>query len=197
MRTSPWVGGKLPAMTLTRVDLPAPLSPMSPRTSPDSSVRSTSLSAWMAPKCLDTDCSSRIGNPASSASAHAKSRRSASGAAAFMLLLSPSTRSARRARGRAAFFASGVDLRPRGPTCPDAERPSACGDSRSRPLGRVSAKSPAWRTARDQVRAEAMSGRGSAAEARGNRARQARPSRAARLTARELARPLARKCRRA
>src|SRR5579863_8056131 len=76
MRTSPWVGGKLPAMTLTKVDLPAPLSPMSPRTSPESSVRSTSLSAWMAPKCLDTDCNSRIGNPSSSASAHAKSPRS-------------------------------------------------------------------------------------------------------------------------
>src|SRR5271165_2058638 len=62
MRISPWVGGKLPAITLTRVDLPAPLSPIKPKTSPDSSVMSTSLTAWMAPKCLDTDCSSRIGN---------------------------------------------------------------------------------------------------------------------------------------
>ena len=38
-------GGKLPAMTLTSVDLPAPLSPIRPRTSPASSVRSTSFSA--------------------------------------------------------------------------------------------------------------------------------------------------------
>ena len=74
----------------------------------ESSVRSTSFSAWMAPKCLDTDCSSRIGNPASSASAHAKSAPRPSGAAPFMLLFSPSTRSARRARGGGAFSPSAL-----------------------------------------------------------------------------------------
>src|SRR5574337_1631825 len=56
---SPWVGGKLPAITLTRVDLPAPLSPMRPRTSPSSKVMSTSLSAWIAPKCFEIWRSSR------------------------------------------------------------------------------------------------------------------------------------------
>ena len=63
-RISPWVGGKLPAMTLTSVDLPAPLSPMRPSTSPSSSVMSTSFSAWIAPKCLETERNSRIGAPA-------------------------------------------------------------------------------------------------------------------------------------
>jgi hypothetical protein len=166
MRTSPWVGGKLPAMTLTKVDLPAPLSPMRPRTSPDSSVMSTSLSAWMAPKCLDTDCNSRIGNPVSSASAHATLLPRPKGRGSICVIVLPSTRSARRARGAALF-------------------PSRRGHS-SRD------GSDAY-----QVRARAMSGRGSAAGARGNRGRQARPSRAARLTARELARPLARNYRRA
>ena len=35
-RISPDVGGKFPAITLTSVDLPAPLSPIKPRTSPGS-----------------------------------------------------------------------------------------------------------------------------------------------------------------
>ena len=40
-------------MILTSVDLPAPLSPISPSTSPRSSSRSTPCSAWIAPKCLE------------------------------------------------------------------------------------------------------------------------------------------------
>src|SRR5690606_29386854 len=47
------VGGKLPAMILTIVDLPAPLSPISPSTSPGSSSRLTSVSALIAPKLLE------------------------------------------------------------------------------------------------------------------------------------------------
>jgi hypothetical protein len=34
----PWVGGKFPAMILTKVDLPAPLSPISPTISPGATV---------------------------------------------------------------------------------------------------------------------------------------------------------------
>ena len=56
----PALGGKLPAMILTSVDLPAPLSPIRPTTSPGLSDRDTSLSAWMAPKCLETPVSSRM-----------------------------------------------------------------------------------------------------------------------------------------
>src|SRR5690606_37912030 len=59
MRMVPEVGGKLPAIIFTSVDLPAPLSPMSPTTSPGSSVKETSLTAWMAPKCLEILVSSR------------------------------------------------------------------------------------------------------------------------------------------
>src|SRR5262245_35762649 len=57
----PWLGGKLPAMTFIRVDLPAPLSPIRPSTSPRSSAIDTSLRAWMAPKLLDMSTSSRTG----------------------------------------------------------------------------------------------------------------------------------------
>src|SRR5579863_6941208 len=55
---SPVDGGKLPAMTFTRVDLPAPLSPISPTTSPGSMSKSTAANASMAPKCLETPLSS-------------------------------------------------------------------------------------------------------------------------------------------
>ena len=48
---------------LTRVDLPAPLSPISPTTWPGSSDSETSLSAWMAPKCFETFFSSRRAIP--------------------------------------------------------------------------------------------------------------------------------------
>src|SRR5947207_5760382 len=62
LRPSIWIvpvlGGKLPAMTLTSVDLPAPLSPMRPTTSPACSASDTSRSAWMAPKCFDIPASS-------------------------------------------------------------------------------------------------------------------------------------------
>src|SRR5882724_12825744 len=49
---SPALGGKLPAMSFTSVDLPAPLSPISPRISPDPSARSTCVSASIAPNRL-------------------------------------------------------------------------------------------------------------------------------------------------
>ena len=56
----PLDGRKLPAMIFTSVDLPAPLSPIRPTTSPASSENDTSLTAWMAPKCLETLISSSI-----------------------------------------------------------------------------------------------------------------------------------------
>src|SRR5450755_3040203 len=59
MIMSPCEGGKLPAIILTSVDLPAPLSPMRPNTSPASKVRSMSFRAWIAPKCLETLRNSR------------------------------------------------------------------------------------------------------------------------------------------
>src|SRR4249920_1650561 len=46
-------------MIFTRVDLPAPLSPISPTTSPARSASETSVSAWIAPKCLEIPSSSR------------------------------------------------------------------------------------------------------------------------------------------
>ena len=55
----PCEGRKLPAMILTRVDLPAPLSPISPSTCPCSSSSDTSCSAWMAPKFLEIDANWR------------------------------------------------------------------------------------------------------------------------------------------
>src|SRR5688572_3226998 len=51
---SPSVGGKLPAMILTMVDLPAPLSPIRPTTSPASTVKLSSVNARMAPKLMET-----------------------------------------------------------------------------------------------------------------------------------------------
>src|SRR6202035_5763730 len=53
-RTSPSVGGKFPAISLTRVDLPAPLSPINPTTSPGSIDKLMSFTAWIAPKLFDT-----------------------------------------------------------------------------------------------------------------------------------------------
>src|SRR5829696_7504584 len=52
--TCPSSGGYTPAMVLTRVDLPAPLSPTRATTSPASTLNSMSLRAWTAPKRLDT-----------------------------------------------------------------------------------------------------------------------------------------------
>src|SRR6476646_4366438 len=46
-------------MIFTSVDLPAPLSPISPTTSPARSASETSVSAWIAPKCLEIPSSSR------------------------------------------------------------------------------------------------------------------------------------------
>src|SRR3954466_7060660 len=61
MRISPSEGRKLPAMTRTRVDLPAPLSPIRPTASPGSIVRSTPFKASIAPKCLAIPLSSKRG----------------------------------------------------------------------------------------------------------------------------------------
>src|SRR4051812_1229572 len=49
-RTSPSVAAWIPAMTFTNVDLPAPLSPTSPMTSPAWTSKSTPLRACTAPK---------------------------------------------------------------------------------------------------------------------------------------------------
>src|SRR3954451_11216027 len=51
----------MPDMTLTSVDLPAPLSPTSPTTSPALTWKSTSSRAWTAPKRLLTPRSSSSG----------------------------------------------------------------------------------------------------------------------------------------
>ena len=51
----------MPAMHLISVDLPAPLSPTSAMTSPGDTWKSTSNSAWTAPKLFETPCSSRTG----------------------------------------------------------------------------------------------------------------------------------------
>ena len=59
IRIVPALGRKFPAIILTSVDLPAPLSPISPTTSPASSANDTSLTAWIAPKCFEIPSSSR------------------------------------------------------------------------------------------------------------------------------------------
>ena len=66
----PWLGRKLPAIILTSVDLPAPLSPISPTTSPASIDSETSFTAWMAPKCFETLTSSRTANGFQSLPSH-------------------------------------------------------------------------------------------------------------------------------
>src|ERR1700738_681706 len=63
-RTSPSVGGKFPAISLTRVDLPAPLSPINPTTSPGSTDQLMSFTAWIAPKLFDTLRTSSRATPA-------------------------------------------------------------------------------------------------------------------------------------
>src|SRR5918999_1194446 len=60
-RISPLSNGWIPAMHLISVDLPAPLSPTSAITSPFDTWKSTSNSAWTAPKLLETPTSSRTG----------------------------------------------------------------------------------------------------------------------------------------
>ena len=65
IRNLPFEGGKFPAMIFTSVDLPAPLSPIRPTTSPASSRNDTSLRAWMAPKCFEMRSSSRTGTGSS------------------------------------------------------------------------------------------------------------------------------------
>ena len=51
---TPSSSGFTPAIALTRVDLPAPLSPTRATTSPAWISSSTSVSAWTAPKRLET-----------------------------------------------------------------------------------------------------------------------------------------------
>src|SRR5215213_2024503 len=53
----------MPDMTLTSVDLPAPLSPTRPTTSPARTSKSTPASACTAPKRLLTPCSASSGSP--------------------------------------------------------------------------------------------------------------------------------------
>src|SRR5918998_1504613 len=60
-KISPESTGWIPAMHLTSVDLPAPLSPTRAVTSPRRTVRSTSCSTCTGPKLLLTALSSRIG----------------------------------------------------------------------------------------------------------------------------------------
>src|SRR5215467_11399736 len=57
----PVSAGWMPAMVLTSVDLPAPLSPTRPTTSPAWTSKSTSVRAWTAPKCLLMPFSSSTG----------------------------------------------------------------------------------------------------------------------------------------
>src|SRR5215212_5479062 len=53
----------MPDITFTSVDLPAPLSPTSPTTSPAWTSKSTPASACTAPKRLLTPCSASSGSP--------------------------------------------------------------------------------------------------------------------------------------
>src|SRR5262245_61505853 len=66
-RTVPPFGACTPVMVFIRVDLPAPLSPTSPTTSPGSTAKVTPRSACTAPKCFSTPWSSSrlIGGPSS------------------------------------------------------------------------------------------------------------------------------------
>src|SRR5213595_1501666 len=53
----------MPAIDLTSVDLPAPLSPTKPTTSPALTAKSTRSRAWTGPNRLLTPSSSRSGAP--------------------------------------------------------------------------------------------------------------------------------------
>src|SRR5436305_15332090 len=67
-RTVPPSGGLIPAIALTSVDLPAPLSPTRPTTSPALTVKSTRSRAWTGPNRLLTPSSSRSGVPSAAIS---------------------------------------------------------------------------------------------------------------------------------
>src|ERR1700730_437242 len=58
-RMSPPLGPRLPAMTLNKVVLPAPLAPMRPTNSPRSTLKLTSSTALSPPKVFVTFCNSR------------------------------------------------------------------------------------------------------------------------------------------
>src|SRR5436305_847502 len=68
-RTVPPSGGLIPAIALTSVDLPAPLSPTRPTTSPALTVKSTRSKAWTGPNRLLMPSSSRSGVPSAAISA--------------------------------------------------------------------------------------------------------------------------------
>src|SRR3954451_4980017 len=86
----------MPDMTLTSVDLPAPLSPTRPTTSSALTPKPTSSSAWTAPKRLLTP------------------RRSSSGAVAVAVALMPGIPSGRQPERRAvALVRARADLRGR------------------------------------------------------------------------------------
>src|SRR3954452_5639867 len=96
----PASGGWMPAIVLTSVDLPAPLSPTSATTSPDWTSKSTSLSACTGPKLLLTPL------------------RESTGALpfafmSFSLLSVGRQRGARRAQPAACPTAGGARWRPR------------------------------------------------------------------------------------
>src|SRR3954471_5209235 len=59
----------MPAIALTLVDLPAPLSPTSPTTSPALTAKSTRSRAWTGPNRLLTPSRSRSGGPVAAISA--------------------------------------------------------------------------------------------------------------------------------
>src|SRR3954451_113789 len=65
---SPWSAGPTPEIVLTKVDLPAPLSPTSATTSPAATSKSTSWRACTAPNRLDTPRRLRRGRPLAGAS---------------------------------------------------------------------------------------------------------------------------------
>src|SRR6266851_9944897 len=60
-RIRPESGRRAPAIRLKSVVLPEPLGPMTPSSSPSSSVKLTSLTAWTPPKPLDSRSTSRRG----------------------------------------------------------------------------------------------------------------------------------------
>src|SRR5579875_502485 len=64
-KMAPEFGWRAPERMLTSVDLPAPLSPTRPTTSPGKMSRSAPRSAWMLPKCLVTARTDTTGAPAS------------------------------------------------------------------------------------------------------------------------------------
>src|SRR5215211_1046489 len=78
-RTSPLSAGLMPAIALTSVDLPAPLSPTRATTSPPWSSKFTSSSAFTGPKLLLTPSSAKTAVPELIPSCSSPSRKRAGG----------------------------------------------------------------------------------------------------------------------